>query len=95
MPWHISAFYPMYKMTDVSPTPASTLKRAYEIGKEEGLKYVYVGNIDDAKHESTYCPSCGTTVIERRGTIGQYVVNHLAEDGICQECGYRLEGVWS
>ncbi len=95
MPWHISAFYPMYKMTDVSPTPASTLKRAYEIGKEEGLKYVYVGNIDDAKHESTYCPSCGTMVIERHGTIGQYVVNHLAEDGICPECGYRLEGVWS
>ncbi len=95
MPWHISAFYPMYKMTDVPPTPAATLRRAYEIGKEEGLKYVYIGNIDDKEHESTYCPSCTKPVIERRGTIGQHVTNRLKSDGVCPYCGYRLEGVWS
>ncbi len=95
MPWHVSAFHPMYKMTDVPPTPSYTLRRAYEIGKEEGLKYVYVGNIDDEEHESTYCPSCNKRVIDRHGTIGQYVTNLLDKNGVCPYCGYRLEGVWS
>jgi len=95
MPWHISAFYPMYKMTDVPPTPASTLRRAYEIGKEEGLKYIYVGNIEDEDRESTYCPSCHKRVIDRSGRIGQYVTNLLDAEGTCPSCGYHLEGVWS
>ena len=94
MPWHLSAFYPMYKMLDVPPTPASTLRRAYDIGKEVGLKYVYVGNIDDEAHESTYCPSCGKIVIDRKGHIGQYVTNMLDSEGTCPHCGYKLEGVW-
>ncbi|WP_200762879.1 AmmeMemoRadiSam system radical SAM enzyme [Nitrosophilus alvini] len=94
IPWHVSAFYPMYKMTDVPPTPADTLRRAYDIGKEEGLKYVYVGNIDDRKHESTYCPQCGKVVIDRRGRIGQFVTNYLDENGTCPNCGYKIEGIW-
>lgn len=94
MPWHISAFHPMYKMLDVHPTPPSTLKRAYEIGKEMGLKYIYVGNIDDEARESTYCPQCNKLVINRQGHIGQYVTNHLKDHGMCPYCGYKLEGVW-
>lgn len=94
IPWHLSAFYPMYKMLDVPPTPASTLLKAYEIGKKAGLKYVYVGNLDDPEHESTFCPSCGNKVISRSGHIGQYVTNDLDEDGTCPHCGYKLEGVW-
>lgn len=94
MPWHLSAFHPTYKMTDVPYTPASTLLRAYKIGQEEGLKYVYVGNIDDEDHESTYCPGCHERVIDRRGHIGQYVTNSLDENGTCPFCGYKLEGVW-
>lgn len=94
MPWHISAFYPMYQMQDVSPTPLSTLKRAYEIGKDAGLSYVYVGNIDDESRESTYCPKCKKLVINRRGYIGQYVTNDLNDDGICPHCHYKLEGIW-
>jgi len=94
MPWHISAFYPMYKMRDVLPTPPSTLKRAYEIGKDVGLKYVYVGNIDDESRESTYCPKCKKLVIDRHGHIGQYVTNHLNDEGICPHCNYKLEGIW-
>ena len=94
IPWHLSAFYPMYKMLDVPPTPASTLHRAYRIGREEGLSYLYVGNIDDEDYESTYCPSCGTRVIDRKGHIGQYVTNELDAYGSCPKCGYRLEGVW-
>ncbi|WP_345980507.1 AmmeMemoRadiSam system radical SAM enzyme [Sulfurimonas sp. HSL3-2] len=94
IPWHLSAFHPMYKMLDTPRTPGSTLRRAYKIGQEEGLKYLYVGNIDDEDYESTYCPSCKKRVIDRRGHIGQYVINELDKNGICPYCGYNLEGVW-
>ncbi len=94
MPWHLSAFHPTYKMLDVPRTPASTLLRAYNIGKEEGLKYLYVGNIDDEDCESTYCPKCSKRVIDRQGHIGQIVSNKLDENGICPYCGYAIEGVW-
>ena len=95
IPWHLSAFHPTYKMLDTPRTPASTLVRAYNIGKEEGLKYLYVGNIDDQDHESTYCPQCSKKVINRQGHIGQYVTNELNENGICPYCHYALEGVWN
>ncbi len=94
IPWHLSAFHPMYKMLDVPRTPASTLHRAYKIAKEEGLKYIYVGNIDDEDYESTYCPGCKNRVIDRRGHIGQFVTNELKDDGHCPYCNYKLEGVW-
>lgn len=94
MPWHISAFHPMYKMLDVQRTPPQTLRRAYEIGKDAGLKYVYVGNIDDEARESTYCPGCGKLVIDRHGNIGQYVTNHLINKNSCPFCGTKIEGVW-
>lgn len=95
MPWHISAFHPMYKMLDRPRTPASTLVRAYNIGKEAGLKYVYVGNIDDEDRESTYCPGCGKMVIDRQGYIGQYVTNHLDKEGNCPYCKTHIAGVWN
>ncbi len=95
IPWHLSAFHPTYKMMDVPNTPKSTLRRAYKIAQEEGLKYVYVGNVYDEDYESTYCPKCNEKVIGRGGYIGQNVVNKLDDNGICPYCGYRLEGVWS
>jgi len=94
IPWHVSAFHPTYKMLDVPRTPASTLLRAYDIAKEEGLKYIYVGNIDDEDHASTYCPKCNKRVIDRSGYIGEYVTNELNSDGICPYCGYKIEGVF-
>lgn len=94
MPWHISAFHPMYKMPDVPRTPPSTLRRAYEIGKDAGLKYVYVGNIDDQTRESTYCPGCERVLIERHGYIGQHIRNTLTEFNHCPYCQTTIEGVW-
>jgi pyruvate formate lyase activating enzyme len=94
MPWHISGFHPMYKMQDIPRTQASTLRRAYEIGKKAGLKYVYVGNIDDETRESTYCPSCHKLVIDRHGHIGQYVTNHLKNLNSCPYCGTLIDGIW-
>ncbi|WP_024953463.1 AmmeMemoRadiSam system radical SAM enzyme [Sulfurospirillum arcachonense] len=95
IPWHLSAFHPTYKMLDTPNTPKATLRRAYKIAQEEGLKYVYVGNIDDEDYESTYCPRCKEKVIKREGHIGQYVTNKLNEKGICCYCGYKIEGVWT
>jgi pyruvate formate lyase activating enzyme len=81
-------------MQEVPRTPESTLLRAYKIGEEEGLKYLYVGNVDNEDYESTYCPSCKKRVIDRSGNIGQFVTNELDENGVCPYCSYELEGVW-
>ena len=94
IPWHLSAFHPTYKMLDVPRTPEARLLRAYKIGVQEGLKYVYIGNVDNEDYESTYCPSCKKRVIQRSGNIGQFVKNALDKNGTCPHCGYKLEGVW-
>ena len=93
IPWHISRFFPAYLMKDVPPTPASTLKRAYQIGKEEGLNYVYVGNYADPSLISTYCPSCGAVAVERSGYLGERVKVHLKE-GRCVNCGFEIAGIF-
>ena len=91
IPWHVTAFYPTYKMMDREPTPVATLRKAREIGLEEGLHYVYEGNIPGEGGENTYCPSCGTELISRFGfSIRQ---NNLT-DGHCNKCGKQLAGVW-
>jgi len=92
IPWHVTRFHPMFKMTDVAPTPIKTLEKAYEIGKEEGLKYVYVGNIRDEKRESTYCWKCNEKVIERNFYGGE-IKNHL-ERNKCPKCGSEIHGVF-
>ena len=89
--WHVTAFRPAYKMLDRPPTLPRTLARAYEIGKEAGLHYVYVGNVMDADRESTFCPQCGQLLIRRRG----YDVREVwPERGVCPRCGHVIPGVW-
>ncbi len=90
VPWHISRFYPQYKMTATPPTPAVTLERAWRIGREVGLRYVYVGNVPGHDTESTRCPGCGTVVIERYAY--QTRVRALRE-GKCIRCGTAVAGV--
>jgi pyruvate formate lyase activating enzyme len=89
LPWHISAFYPNYKMLDVPSTPKETILKAYHIGKEAGLKYVYTGNIPDSNYESTYCPNCGFKLIERWGI--EMIENNLLGDK-CPKCGTKIAG---
>jgi len=91
LPWHISAFYPAYKMLKTEPTPQSTLVKAYQIGKKAGLRYVYTGNIPDENYESTYCPNCGAKIIERLGI--EMIKNNL-KDGKCPKCGEKIAGRW-
>lgn len=91
VPWHISAFYPTYKMLNLPRTPVSTLHRAREIGMKAGLLYVYCGNIPGNGGEDTFCPDCGQKVIER---VGFQVVKNEVSKGECRYCHKKIEGVW-
>jgi pyruvate formate lyase activating enzyme len=92
LPWHLSAFHPDYQVLDRPATPRSTLERAYAIGIEAGLRYVYVGNLIDAERSSTYCSQCGETVVSR---IGYQVRPRWKIPGQCPACGGSVAGVWS
>jgi pyruvate formate lyase activating enzyme len=90
VPLHFTAFHPDYKMTDLPPTPPATLRRARERGLANGLHHVYTGNVHDADGGSTYCASCGTSVIERDWyVLGRYA---LDDTGRCTNCGTQLPG---
>jgi len=88
-PWHISRFFPAYKMTDVSPTPVETLNRAREIGLEAGLRYVYVGNVPG--EANTECHKCGQILIRRFGY--RILENRVQPNGRCPNCGMPVAGV--
>ncbi|MGB9763357.1 MAG: AmmeMemoRadiSam system radical SAM enzyme [Minisyncoccia bacterium] len=92
LPWHISAFYPNYKMLNIPITPKEILLKAYQIGKKVGLRYVYTGNIPDSDYESTYCPKCGYKLIKRWGI--EMIENKL-KDGKCPNCGEEIAGIWN
>ncbi len=90
VPWHVSRFHPDYKMYDRGPTPPSALRRAYDLGRAAGLKYVYVGNMPGARLEDTICANCGERVLERRGF---QVVRRNLRDGNCGNCDTPVDGV--
>ncbi len=91
IPWHISAFYPGYKMVDISSTPKESLIKAYQIGKQAGLKYVYIGNTPDAEYESTYCPKCNFLLIKR---LGLDMIENKIQDGKCPKCNTEIKGIF-
>lgn len=90
VPWHVSQFYPAYKMVDRPETPVATLRRAREIGLGAGLRYVYEGNIPGQGHENTVCPACRTVLIERFGFAVRW---NRIKDGRCPACETWIEGV--
>jgi pyruvate formate lyase activating enzyme len=81
-------------MTGTRNTLASDLVRAAAIGRDEGVRYVYAGNLpgEVGGLEDTRCPSCGATVIARRG----YQVSRRAQDaeGRCLACKTPIAGYW-
>jgi pyruvate formate lyase activating enzyme len=89
VPWHISRFHPQYKYLDSVPTPASSLERAEQIGKEAGLHYVYLGNVPGSRSESTFCYNCGRLLIER---VGYRIGANDVENDCCPDCGTRIAG---
>ena len=88
-PWHISAFHPDYKVQDKEATSLEMLNRAYKIGKEAGLEYIYMGNV--LSDGITYCPKCGAELIKR---VGYKVVENRLIEGKCYRCGEKISGVW-
>ncbi|MGZ4789175.1 MAG: hypothetical protein ACXVZX_11715, partial [Terriglobales bacterium] len=94
IPWHVTAFHQDYKMTDPDDTPPSTLKRAAEIGKRAGLKFVYAGNAPGrvGDLENTYCPTCNELLVERYS----YIIRRyrITADGSCPKCATKIPGRW-
>ena len=89
VPLHFSAFHPAFELADHPPTPPATLAMAYDIARRCGLRYVYTGNINDRRRQSTYCPGCGQAAVERDGyALGGY---HIRQ-GHCSRCGAAIAG---
>jgi pyruvate formate lyase activating enzyme len=90
VPLHFTAFHPDWKMTDLPPTPPATLARARRIALEEGLHYVYTGNVHDTEGGTTFCPQCHAALIER--DWHRIVRYELTEDGRCPHCATAIAG---
>ena len=95
IPWHVTAFHQDYKLTDPDNTSAEMLVAAAEIGRQEGLRYVYAGNrpgrVGDL--ENTRCPGCRTLLIERFGYL--ILGYHPTPEGNCPSCGLAIPGRWA
>jgi pyruvate formate lyase activating enzyme len=94
IPWHVTAFHQDYKMTGPDDTPAATLIRAANIGRDSGLHFVYAGNLpgNTGHLENTFCPGCGAALIERFGF--RVLHKRLSAGGQCPDCGTVIPGVW-
>ena len=84
-PWHVTRFTPYLEFADLEPTPLSTLRRATAIGREEGLSFVFLGNVDVPGGEDTICPACGALVVRRRGF--DVLAENVSASGGCGVCG--------
>lgn len=89
-PWHVSQFYPTYKLTDTPKTPVSILSRARSIGQSAGLRYVYEGNVPGEGGENTYCPSCSALLIKRYGYI---IESSSIINASCPNCRATIAGI--
>jgi pyruvate formate lyase activating enzyme len=87
-PWHLTRFVPHLELAHLPPTPVRTLEKIARIGEEEGLRFVYLGNVPGHEKENTWCPECGALLIERRiyGVIAAY----LDENKRCPRCGEAI-----
>jgi pyruvate formate lyase activating enzyme len=90
-PLHLSRFYPLYKLKSLPPTPVSTLEQARVVAQQEGLEFVYIGNVPGHEGANTYCPNCGKVLIKRAGFM---VVENAMQEGKCRYCGTSIPGIW-
>jgi pyruvate formate lyase activating enzyme len=91
IPWHVTRFYPMYKLLELPRTPLHTLQNARKIGLEAGLKYVYEGNVPGEGGENTFCPGCGEMIIERAGYL---ITKNKIIESRCSKCKTKIDGVF-
>jgi len=88
-PWHITRFYPAGALSHLPATPLSDLERLTRAAREEGLDYVYLGNVPGHPEENTFCPTCGTLLIGREG----YRITKYALQGKrCPKCAGEIYG---
>ena len=94
IPWHVTAFHKDYRMNDPENTTPEMLMAAADIGRRNGLRYIYAGNlpgcVGDLEH--THCHNCGTRVVERYGYFIQSY--RLTPAGACPQCGTSIPGRW-
>jgi len=92
-PWHVTQFSGTisWQMKNLPDTPVETLEKAYKIGKKEGLKYVYTGNVSGLPSEDTFCPKCGNLVIDRTN----YTIHRYDKNGRCPKCNRPLDLILS
>ena len=91
IPWHISRFHPSYRLMNVPPTPAESVRRARDIGYDAGLRYVYSGNLPGDEGEKTFCHSCKELLVDRYGFL---VRRNGIAGNVCPKCGTPIPGVW-
>lgn len=92
IPWHVSAFYPQYKMTHMPPTSPGSIYRAVDIAKEVGLWHVYSGNVRNDDTSTTTCHACGKRLIRRSGF---FVLENLLAQGKCPSCDAPIAGIFA
>jgi len=90
-PLHFSRFHPEYKLKHLPATPVKFLEDARQVAIEEGIKFVYIGNVPNHMAENTYCPKCEEILIERKGYT---IVQNNLQNGVCKFCGEEIAGVW-
>jgi pyruvate formate lyase activating enzyme len=91
VPIHFTRFHPMYKITNLPPTPVRTLEQAREIALGAGVRFAYAGNVPGHAGENTRCPSCGALLIERDG---YQIARNTIDAGRCPTCRTVVPGVW-
>ena len=82
----------MYKLEQLPPTPVELLDNAAKIAAEEGLEYVYTGNVPGKEQANTKCPNCGKEQIVRQGFT---IISNKIKEGNCSSCGKKIDGIWS
>ncbi len=87
-PWHISRFYPeiSWKLKHLKETSQTTLESAYQIGKDNKLKYIYIGNSKEDKFQNTHCSNCNSNVINR----SFYSIYRYDKNGKCNKCSTSI-----
>lgn len=88
-PWHVTRFYPHAELIDVKPTKIPYVERVRQMGLDEGLRYVYVGNLPGHPAQNTRCHACDEMLVERKAFA---IVGGALHSGRCGKCSAEIPG---